>query len=69
MPVEREKRRNPYSIERLKITPGHSGLEGNKKADLAAKSRAEKGGRQAERWSSIAYIKDKPSSRTVQRDS
>ena len=39
-------------------TPGHSDLKGNKKADLAAKSRTEKGGRQAERWSSIAYIKE-----------
>ena len=38
--------------------PGHSGLEGNKRADLAAKSRAERGGKQAERWSSLAYIKE-----------
>ena len=39
-------------------TPGHSGLEGNIKADLTAKKRAEKGGKQAERWSSLAYIKE-----------
>ncbi len=39
-------------------TPGHSGLEGNKKVDLTAKNRAEKGGKQAERWSSLAYIKE-----------
>ena len=39
-------------------TPGHSGLEGNKRADLMAKNRAEKGGKQAECWSSLAYIKE-----------
>lgn len=38
--------------------PGHSDLEGNKKADLTANNRAEKGGKQAERWSSLAYIKE-----------
>ena len=37
--------------------PGHTGLIGNEKADLAARNKAEKGGRQAERWSSLAYIK------------
>jgi len=36
---------------------GHSGLIGNEKADLAARIRAERGGRQEERWSSLAYIK------------
>ena len=35
----------------------HSDLIGNGKAHLAAKSRAEKGGKQAESWSSLAYIK------------
>ena len=35
----------------------HSGLIGNEKADLAAKNRAEKGGRLTERWSSLAYIR------------
>ena len=30
---------------------------GNEKADLAARNRAERGGRQAGRWSSLAYIK------------
>ena len=37
--------------------PGHSGILGNEKADLAAKNRAEKGGRLTERWSSLAYIR------------
>ena len=37
--------------------PAHSGLIGNDKAHIAAKSRAEKGGKQAESWSSLAYIK------------
>ena len=30
---------------------------GNEKADLAAKNRAQRGGKQVERWSSLAYIK------------
>ena len=33
-------------------------VEGNKRADLAARNRAEKGGKQAERWSSLAYVKE-----------
>ena len=37
--------------------PAHSDLIGNDKAHLAAKIRAEKGGKQAEGWSSLAYIK------------
>ena len=37
--------------------PAHSDLIENDKAHLAAKSRAEKGGKQAESWSSLAYIK------------
>ena len=37
--------------------PGHSGLIGNEKADLSARSRAEKGGKLTERWSSLAYIR------------
>ncbi len=37
--------------------PGHSGIFGNEKADLAAKNRAEKGGMLTERWSSLAYIR------------
>ena len=37
--------------------PGHAGLTGNEKADLAAKNKAEKGGKQAERWSPLTYIK------------
>lgn len=38
--------------------PGHSGILGNEKADLAAKNRAENGGRLTERWSSMAYIRE-----------
>ena len=37
--------------------PGHTGLVGNEKADLAARNKAERGGKQAERWSSLAHIK------------
>ena len=38
--------------------PGHAGLIGNEKANLAAKIKAEtRGGSQAERWSSLAYVK------------
>lgn len=37
--------------------PGHAGLVGNEKADLEARNRAKKGGNQAERWGSLAYIK------------
>ncbi len=37
--------------------PGHAGLTRNEKADLAAKNKAEKEGKQAERWSSLTYIK------------
>lgn len=33
------------------------GLEGNEKANLAAKNKADKGGRQAERWSSLIHTK------------
>jgi len=39
--------------------PAHSNLIGNYKAHLAAKSRAEKRGKQPESWSSLAYIKKK----------
>lgn len=35
----------------------HSGFIGNEKVDLAAKNRAERGGKQVERWSSLAYFK------------
>ena len=45
-----------YSIT-FQWIPGHSGLIGNEKADLSAKSRAEKGGKLTERWSSLAYIR------------
>lgn len=37
--------------------PGHTSLIRNEKADLAAKSKAVRGGRQAERGSSLAHIK------------
>ena len=38
--------------------PGHFGLEGNKKAGLTAKNKTGKGGKQAERWSLLACIKE-----------
>ncbi len=34
----------------------HSGLIGNERANKAAKNRAERGGQQAKRWSSLAHI-------------
>ena len=37
--------------------PSHAGLIGNGKADLAAKNKAIREGKQAERWSSLAHIK------------
>lgn len=37
--------------------PGHSGLVGNKNVGSAARNRVERGGKQVERWSSLAYIK------------
>lgn len=36
---------------------GHSGLIGNEKFDLAAKNRAERGGKETQRWNSLVYIK------------
>ena len=36
---------------------GHTDLLGNKKADLAVRNKAEKGGKQAESWSLFVYIK------------
>ena len=56
-----------YKAEKLKTyghtvvcrwVPGHTGLIGNEKADLAARNKAEKRGRQAERWSSLAHIRE-----------
>lgn len=38
-------------------TPSYFDLEKNKKANLKAKNKAEKSGKQAERWSLLAYIK------------
>ena len=40
----------------LRWIPSHSGLTGNEKADQMAKRKAERGGKQAERWSSLAHI-------------
>ena len=40
----------------LHWAPGHAGLIVNEKANLAARLRAERGGRQEERWSSLAYV-------------
>ena len=37
--------------------PSHSGILGNEKAHVAAKNRAEKGGKLTERWSSLAYVR------------
>lgn len=37
--------------------PAHSGVTGNEKANLAARDRAARGGKQAERWSSLEYVK------------
>lgn len=37
--------------------PGHSKMEGNEKADLAAKEAAYRGGRETDCWSSLAHIK------------
>lgn len=37
--------------------PGHVGLIGNEKANSAARIRAERGGRQAERCNLLAYVK------------
>ena len=52
----RELQEDGHSIV-FRWIPAHSDLIGNDKAHLAAKSRAERGGKQAESWSSLAYIK------------
>ena len=41
----------------IRWIPSHSGLIGNEKADRAARNKAERWGKQAERWSSLAYIR------------
>ena len=41
----------------IRWIPSHSGLVGNERADKAAKNRAERGGQQTERWSSLAHIR------------
>ena len=41
----------------IRWIPSHSRLKGNKKADLAAKTYTQRRERQAEKWSSLAYIK------------
>ena len=41
----------------IRWIPGHSGQIGNEKADQAARSKAERRGRQVERWSSLAHIR------------
>ncbi len=53
----RELQEKGHSLE-IRWIPAHSDLIGNDKAHLAAKSRAERGGKQVENWSSLAYIKE-----------
>ena len=43
----------------IRWIPSHSGAVGNENADLAARNKAERGGRQVERWSSLAHIRKK----------
>lgn len=47
--------RNGHHVT-LRWIPSHSRLTGNEKADQVAKRKAERGGKQAERWSSLAHI-------------
>ena len=51
-----ELQRNGHLVT-IQWIPGHSGLPGNKKADSAARNWAQRGGKQAKRWSSLAYIR------------
>ena len=51
-----ELQRNGYLVT-IRWIPGHTGLTGNEKADSAAKNRVQRGGKQAKRWSSLAYIR------------
>ena len=48
-----ELQRNGHLVA-IRWIPGHSGLIGNEKADLAAKKPGPKRRKQAERWSSLA---------------
>lgn len=41
----------------LRWVPGHLDIEGNERADSAAKSAAHRGGKETDCWSSLAHVK------------
>ena len=52
-----EKLENNGQYAAIQWIPGHSGLIGNEKAEQATRNKAERWGRQVERWSSLAHIR------------